>query len=234
MSAFLGPIHVKMYGRVLYQDAVSQAILDLAEESGWASGLQEKVDSQAPAASTAPLEQIIDQSNIHGWLNEAVANCERRFALIVCNALKGHPERLAELQSFMEDLGRQCELPAFDNAEQAFQVIHDMLLDGMPCDFPFEVSESHSEEVKWLIKSCPHTQYIYALKAFLNFTAQKSFSFQTVTILVGVFTPASARHDLLVIKLESVGEGLTVDGILHIAVCHKDNLYKNTVFCFGT
>lgn len=159
MSAFLGPVHGKMYSRILYQDAMAQAMLELAEKNGWTEGLREQVDTNAPAASPEPLETIIDQSNIHGWLSEAVANSERRFAMIVSGILSKHPERIDVLQRVMEELGRQYAMPEFGDAEQAFQAVHDILLDGMPCDFPFEITASDTETVTWRVKTCPHTAY---------------------------------------------------------------------------
>lgn len=159
MSAFLGPIHVKMYDRILFQDALSQALLALSEEKGWADGLRAQVDTEAPAASQEPLATLIDQNNIHGWLNEAVTNSERRFARVARGVLTDHPERLDALQDAMKQAGRQSRLPATIDAEQAFQLIHDVLLDGMPCDFPFVVTESSAGAVVWQVGSCPHAPH---------------------------------------------------------------------------
>lgn len=159
MSAFLGPIHVKMYQRILYQDTMSQAFLELAAKHGWDSGLETHVNSQAPAAPGQPLETIIDQSNIHGWLSNAVMHCEQRFALIVCRILADNPKHMDDLQNLMKAMGEACRLPSGIDAEQAFQSIHDILLDGMPCDFPFTITSSGSDEVTWQVTNCPHTPY---------------------------------------------------------------------------
>ncbi|MGC4018437.1 MAG: hypothetical protein QM793_03875 [Muricomes sp.] len=159
MSAFLGPIHVKMYQRILYQDSMSKALLDLAAKNGWADGLQAKVDSEAPAASKEPLENIIDQSNIHGWLSQAVGNSENRFAEVVCGILEEDSQRIGELEEVMKELGRKYALPSDLNAEETYAAIHDILLDGMPCDFPFAVLEQDEDLVQWQVKSCPHARY---------------------------------------------------------------------------
>lgn len=159
MSAFLGPIHIKMYDRILYQDSMAQKILDLAAEKGWGDGIAEEVNAKAPAASRQPLESIIDEGNIHGWLSEAVARCERRFALTVGSVLADHPERLAELQDEMKGMGKEHAPPPSADVETAHQAIHDILLDGMPCDFPFSNVESGSDSVAWQVASCPHAPY---------------------------------------------------------------------------
>lgn len=159
MSAFLGPIHQKMYSRILHQDALAESMLKLAESNGWADGLRQRVDSAYPAASSRPLEEIIDAGNIHGWLSAAVETCESRFAAVVGGILAGHPRRISQLQDAMRGLGRQSGLVSLPDAESAFTAVHDILLDGMPCDFPFDVMQMEAAEARWQVASCPHTPF---------------------------------------------------------------------------
>ena len=158
MSAFLGPIHVKMYDRILYQDTLSQALVDLSATQGWGDVASE-VDDQAPAAVKQPLETIIDEGNIHAWLSEAVARCERRFALVVFKVLEKHPERLEEMQKTMREKGRECLGATIMNAKEAYAAIHDILLDGMPCDAPFSGVKLNPGNVEWQVLNCPHAPY---------------------------------------------------------------------------
>lgn len=158
MSAFLGPIHVKMYDRILYQDTLSQAFADLSAAQGWGEVARE-IDDRAPAAVKQPLETIIDAGNIHAWLSEAVARCERRFALTVCKVLDKHPERLEELQRIMREKGRERLGHAAMNAKEAYASIHDILLDGMPCDAPFSGIKLNPGDVEWQVVNCPHAPY---------------------------------------------------------------------------
>lgn len=159
MSAFLGPVHEKMYGKILAQDEITEALLQLAEGNGWAPGLRQQVDAQSPAAQKAPLADIIDTGNIHGWLSATVLGSESRFAAVTCGMLDGHPQRLAAMQEVMKARGQSAGLPADVDAEGAFQAIHDILLDGMPCDFPFQVIDSRPDAVEWTVTSCPHAAH---------------------------------------------------------------------------
>lgn len=159
MSASLGPIHVKMYDKVLYQDAMAEALLTFAEEQGWAGGLRQLADSEAPAAAREDLRDIIDPDNIHGWLNAAVGASEKRFAFIVRGILSGHGERIGQLQGVIKSIGRDARLPDLSDAESAYRAVHDILLDGMPCDFPFRITDSSAEAVEWDIVTCPHAPY---------------------------------------------------------------------------
>ncbi|MDD3073928.1 MAG: hypothetical protein PHS56_05870 [Eubacteriales bacterium] len=45
------------------------------------------------------------------------------------------------------------------DAEAVYQAIHDILLDGMPCDFPFANIETVSDTIMWQVASCPHAPY---------------------------------------------------------------------------
>ncbi len=159
MSAFLGPIHIKMYERILYQDDMAQKILGLAAEKSWGDDFAKEVNAKAPAASRKPLESIIDESNIHGWLSEAVAHCERRFALTVSSVLADHPERQSELLDIMKKMGEEHALPPSIDAETAHQTVHDILLDGMPCDCPFASVDVTPDIAAWQVASCPHAPY---------------------------------------------------------------------------
>ena len=159
MSAFLGPVHEKMYGKILALDEMTEALLQLSEDGDWVPGLRQQVDDQAPAAQKVPLADIIDAGNIHGWLNAAVLGSESRFAAVCCGMLNGHSERLAAMLEVMKAGGHSAALPTELDAEGAFQAIHDILLDGMPCDFPFQVIDSGPSAVEWTVTSCPHAAH---------------------------------------------------------------------------
>lgn len=158
MSAFLGPVHEKMYRRILYQDHLAAAFLKLAADNNWSPDLAEQVDAAYPAARQEPLANIIDPNNIHGWLTVAVENCEARYAAVVVGILAEHPERLAELKTVMTAEGKAYELSPGADAKVLFNDIHDLLLDGMPCDFPFALSEDSDEEMIWQVSHCPHAR----------------------------------------------------------------------------
>ena len=117
------------------------------------------MNAKAPTARRESLETIIDEGNIHGWLSMAVERCEQRFALTVCGILENHPERMDEMKNVMKSLGEVNGFPTATDAEEAFQALHDILLDGMPCDFPFNMAETSAESVSWQVASCPHTSY---------------------------------------------------------------------------
>ncbi|CUX40504.1 hypothetical protein [Clostridium sp. C105KSO13] len=159
MSKILGPVHTKMYERILHQEKMIKAIINLAVQNGWSADLQNKINQEAPEALNEPLENIIDQSNIHGWLGQAVEASEKRFARAVYETLREDAQRVDELKKAMKKLGWEYILPEGLNAKETYQAICDILLDGMPCDFPFDVTEQSADVVKWRIRNCPHEKY---------------------------------------------------------------------------
>lgn len=159
MSAFLGPIHHTMYKKILLQDRMSEALLTLAAQQGWAEGLRAQVDAAAPAAPDRPLEEIINASNIHGWLSRAVSGCETRFAQVATALLENHPERMEPLRRALSACGAHNALHVDGNAPAAFSALTALLLDGMPCDRPLAVQSSLEDCVTWTVGTCPHAPY---------------------------------------------------------------------------
>lgn len=158
MSAFLGPIHYWLYGKVQLQEALIETILTSAAQRGWDTALSEKTDSVCGEADLRPLEEIIDQSNIHGWLQQKIGVSEKRLAFAVTSLLKQDENRLAELLDTAYGFGQSHALQS-GGADSAFQVLGDRLLDGMPCDHVNRVLEKSPDSVVWEQTQCVHSSY---------------------------------------------------------------------------
>lgn len=159
MSLVLAPIHDIMYQKVLRQDRMTEALLKKNDETNWDDSLRAQADQAAPAAKHAPLADIIDQTNIHGWLDQAVKQSEKRFALVAARLLKNHPERFLDMRESLYTLGAQEQAPAAAGANDAYQWLGSALLDGMPCDRTIEVDEAGPEETLWHTARCSHTPH---------------------------------------------------------------------------
>ena len=70
MSEFLGPIHYMMYEKIKFQDKITNYLLD---------GNTSEVDRINNPVSNEPLESLIDQDNIHGWLDYIIDVVENRL-----------------------------------------------------------------------------------------------------------------------------------------------------------
>ena len=77
MSAFLGPIHFWLYNKIGNQEKLTKEIADLAVQNGW-------IEDEACFIKTLPpLETVIDEGNIHGWLQAQISDAETRYASLV-------------------------------------------------------------------------------------------------------------------------------------------------------
>ena len=144
MSAFLGPIHYWMYDKIRMQEELLRRFAVKAEAEGWLDSVATFVNSE-----TAPLEEIIDEANIHGWLNSHIESAERRYAELTSKILADHEDRLAVLQDIAYTLGEEhCAEPG-STASQCYKRIEDCTLNGMPCDGVNMVTDKDEEHFTW-------------------------------------------------------------------------------------
>jgi hypothetical protein len=158
MSAFLGPIHYWMYNKIKVQQNIVDDIVKLGEEV--VPGLKEKLDSKYGVSETRPLEEVIDQSNIHGWLQENVTREEYKLADSITSILEAKPEMMDKIKEVFTNRGKDLSEPiSLEDASQAYKMISDSLLDGMPCDHANSVVEESQEKVIWKRNLCVHSDY---------------------------------------------------------------------------
>lgn len=159
MSAFLGPIHYWLYNKISLQEALVQNILKASAENHWVDGLAQKIDDAYGAPDDRPLEAIIDQSNIHGWLQGRIAQSESRLALAVTTLLSENPALVASLEQTAYDFGEAHAVPEDCGAGEAYKFLTDSLIDGMPCDRVNALLESDSTQAVWQQTRCVHSVY---------------------------------------------------------------------------
>ena len=154
MSAFLGPIHYWMYDKIKLQEELLRRFAVKAEAEGWLDSVATFVNSE-----TAPLEEIIDEANIHGWLNSHIESAERRYAELTSKILADHEDRLAVLQDIAYTLGEEhCAEPG-STASQCYKRIEDCTLNGMPCDGVNIVTDKSEEHFSWEQRFDVHGAY---------------------------------------------------------------------------
>ena len=197
MSLFLGKIHFWLYNKILWAEKAEEEIIKWAKKQNLPveNWVQQNIERYGAPLGNKPLEEVIDTSNIHGWLQERIEGAELRQAALVTAILE-------ENQSFKEDLvdifKRQGEAAAKEQRaipglpEEIFNALFDFVLEGMPCDRVNEVVSSDENEFVWETTTCLHKPYweqvkgdvrnFYALRdvwvsAFVN-TLNPAFSYQ--------------------------------------------------------
>ncbi len=158
MSAFLGPIHFWLYDKIKIQNEIVEEILDYAEKDN--INLRSDLYGRFGDGVLKPLDEVIDVTNIHGWLQERVTQVERKLAYLVTKLVDKNPVNFDVIKDIFKSKGAEVSnLDMNSSLEEAYKVINDALLDGMPCDRANSVISSKENEIIWKRNICVHRQY---------------------------------------------------------------------------
>lgn len=146
MSAFLGPIHFWLYNKIRFQEDLIDALCARAVSEGW---LAEEDTQKFVSTDRRELQDAIDESNIHGWLQGRIHDGEGRYAALVTTLLQEDANRLQTLKDVAFYTGKEKRTKVPTTAPEAFHQLDNTLLNGMPCDQVMKVTESNPDKVVW-------------------------------------------------------------------------------------
>ncbi len=152
MSAVLGPIHFWLYGKIGNQEELTAALADLAQQNGWME------DAGKFCKVLPPLETVIDEGNIHGWLQAQITDAETRYADLVMQILAGDETRMDALLAGAEQFGEGHAVHS-GSPEEVYQAFDDFFVNGMPCDRVNAKTGSDEHHVSWEMTQEIHGQY---------------------------------------------------------------------------
>lgn len=187
MSAFLAPIHFWMYDKIL----IAQELTFKLEEKFLNKEEREEVESLFPGLYSKDLEEVIDQSNIHGWLHTAVSNVEIRFAYIV-KTLLDRGISLEEIKKVAFEYGKSFPEQEVSSLKDAYELLMDILLDGLPCDVSISVTREEENELEFVLYNDIHKQY------FNEFNLEVSLYHEIREAFVnGIFERYSLKYKII-------------------------------------
>lgn len=171
MSAFLGPIHYWVYNKILVGENIQKEVLEFAKNRGInVDSIKSKAYEKYGEPDYSNLEDVIDEGNIHGWLQGRIDSLEYRLASIVTDILKENI-KIEEIKEVFKSNGKEV----FENIEDKslsadglFKVIFDNLVEGMPCDRVNLVEEESDEKVVWITTTCVHKRFWDAVGGDVN------------------------------------------------------------------
>ena len=171
MSAFLGPIHYWVYNKILVGETIQKDVLEFAKNRGInVDSIKSKAYEKYGEPDYSNLEDVIDEGNIHGWLQGRIDSLEYRLASIVTDILKENI-KIEEIKEVFKSNGKEV----FENIEDKslsadglFKVIFDNLVEGMPCDRVNLVEEESDEKVVWITTTCVHKRFWDAVGGDVN------------------------------------------------------------------
>ncbi|QUH25585.1 hypothetical protein [Serpentinicella alkaliphila] len=165
MSLFLGKIHYWLYNKIVSYELIEKEIIKWASEKGL--NLEDLIRSTyaefgAPL-DNRPLEDIIDTSNIHGWLQNKINNAELRQAALITNILNRDKSFKEELMEVFKEQGivaaKKYNGHSPDTPETMYNFLSDVLLEGMPCDRVSDILDNNDHEFIWVTTMCLHKPY---------------------------------------------------------------------------
>ncbi|WP_294126374.1 hypothetical protein [uncultured Clostridium sp.] len=163
MSLFLGKIHYWLFNKVLWFEGLEGEIIKLAKDKGIdVEKLEAEINSKYGVKTpNKNLEDMIDTSNIHGWLQGKIHSAEGRMAAWTKVILENNQDYILDMRKVYENQGVNAANEAKEsleniNAETIFNSMNDYILDGMPCDRVNEVIDSGEESIMWKRRVCVH------------------------------------------------------------------------------
>ena len=168
MSAFLGPIHYWLYNKIQIQQSIVNKVIEEGKET--IPGLEETLNVKYGESETRQLEEVINQSNIHGWLQDQISREEYKLAESVTLLQKEKPEIINEIKEIFWNKGKEIlKAIAIENTSDIYKALSDSLLDGMPCDHANSVVEESEDKIIWKRNSCVHQKYWDEIKGDITF-----------------------------------------------------------------
>lgn len=176
MSRVLGPIHNWLWQKITLvkqrEDALLEALYDkFGAEAVAVAGKPRP--SSLPPKEDIPLGDLIGEYNIHYWLNNAIQETETSEAAVVTAFINKYgDEALAVITNVYREEGKRCgQIAVVDQEERrksargSFELLHSVMLDGMPCDQVTEVPENSAGRVVFIHNACLHMDNWAAAKA---------------------------------------------------------------------
>lgn len=158
MSLFLGKIHHWLYHKILWSEKVEREIIRWAKTKGlpvegWVE--QNSLEYGQPIGEKA-LEEVIDTSNIHGWLQDRIQSTELRQASLITNILAENENYKEELIAIFNSQGKIAAeeyLQHPNTPEEVYNAVNDFILEGMPCDRASQIISNNENEIIWEISN---------------------------------------------------------------------------------
>lgn len=146
MSMFLGPIHYWLYNKIRNQERLTKWLTTKA-------GVSENYTKELPE-----LENVIDESNIHGWLQAQIIDAEERYSKLV-NELITSGMTIDEIESKAFEFGKENRVEVTETVSDVYKYFEDFFVNGMPCDHVNIVTDKGEDYVSWEMVQDIHASY---------------------------------------------------------------------------
>lgn len=170
MSLFLGKIHYLLYDKILWFESLENDIVKWARSENlpvdeWLSEMDQCYGKTTGGVS---LEDIVDTTNIHGWLQGKINVAEARHAYLITKIIEVSPRYKENLKELFALQGKLAAINYGDeilqNPEQVYHALNEYILEGMPCDRVNQIIETNNDLIQWHRTTCLHEKFWTAVK----------------------------------------------------------------------
>lgn len=159
MSAILGPIHHWLFRKIKIQNDLTNAIIDVAKDKELNVAPLADIDERFGSLPEGDLGNIIDPTNIHGWLQDKIAIVERRLAYVTKTLTDNDPDAIGVICECAREFGVKNAVEADATPADGFEYYENTFVSGMPCDGVNMVVNEDSDEITWQETVDIHKQY---------------------------------------------------------------------------
>ena len=168
MSAFLGPIHMWLYKQIQIVEKREVEIIEQFSQKYSAAEVEEIICSlrnkYGELKEDKPLAELIEGSDIHPWLEAAVATAQSREAAVAAALIDKYNDQDLLLAIYAEQAAELAEKGKIrDNVDKfdlndAFEIINEHFVERMPCD-RLSGAVKEKERIIWKHKSRLHQEF---------------------------------------------------------------------------
>lgn len=165
MSAFLGRIHYWLYNKIQLHEKLISEVAGLVKSKGDTRRVDAIMDESYRRYGfpvTGALEDKIEHSNIHGWLQERIISVEQRLAYVITEILKSNLLNKYDITTAFKqnaaDAAKEIGISP-GSPQDFFNLVFDYMLEGMPCDRVNEIIENNESGIVWKTTMCLHKDY---------------------------------------------------------------------------
>ncbi len=159
MSQFLAPIHTWLFNKIVVMENIEKNIVSSVEDNSLKDAHNELVNKFGGFIPDQPLETMIDESNIHGWLQDKITTAETRQAAFVHKLIEVSDHAAEGIKNVYFQTGVETAMAMevnLDDPAEVFQALNNVLLEGMPCDRVNSVIEQNDDTITWKTSTCVH------------------------------------------------------------------------------
>ena len=168
MSRFLAPIHTLLFNKIKVTEDLEMNLINSFREvygeevTVIVNGINKKYGNPL---EDAPLENLIDSDNIHGWLQNKIAAAETRQAKLLGDLTKKFGIKVEEIafnvfNNQANKLAKQSkDIYETSTAPDIYNTLNVYILEGMPCDNVNNITIKDVDVLEWQNIKCLHRAY---------------------------------------------------------------------------